>query len=119
MPIDSDWKKYYCNPRWVDVNFCFDTAEHHMSKEEYEQDKLKKKFNELLERLQDKGYISIGFLCDVMGFECDNPYEFYCGDKDKWQKALIDTLHEHRDDPEATKQLVEVLHEQYKDGEDE
>lgn len=86
---------------------------------ESEEEKLEKKFEELKEFLHEEGFVTIGRLCRVMGFECDNPYEFYCGDKDKWQKAVIDTLHEHRDDPEVTKQLIEVLHESYKDGEEE
>lgn len=116
MPCEFDWKKYYYNPRWMDAYYCFGTV---MPKEESEEDKLEKKFEELKKFLHEEGFITIGRLCRVMDFECDNPYEFYCGDKDKWQKAVIDTLHEHRDDPEVTKQLIEVLHESYKDGEEE
>lgn len=107
MPCEFDWKKYH---------YCWDIV---MPKEESEEDKLEKKFEELKKFLHEEGFITIGRLCRVMDFECDNPYEFYCGDKDKWQKAIIDTLHEHRDDPEVTKQLIEVLHEQYKDGEED
>lgn len=113
-----DYKNYYYDTR-TDVCYCFETVNKHMPKEESEQDKLKKKFDELMERLHDKGYISIGFLCGVMGFECDNPYKFYCGDKDKWQKDVIERLHKDSYDPVLTKQLIEVLHEQYKDGEEE
>lgn len=116
MHYEFDWKKYYYDPQWMFILDCFDTV---MPKEESEEDKLEKKFEELKKFLHEEGFITIGRLCRVMDFECDNPYEFYCGDKDKWQKAVIDILHEHRDDPEVTKQLIEVLHEQYKDGEDE
>jgi len=96
-----------------------DEYEFHFEKDESEEDKLEKKFKELIERLRDKGYISIGFLCGVMGFECDNPYKFYCGDKDKWQKDVIERLYKDSYDPVLTKQLIEVLHEQYKDREED
>lgn len=118
MPINFDWKDsyYYLDNRYYDtceVNYqCYTTVE------QSEQYKLKMKFDELTERLHDKGYISIGFLCNVMGFECDNPYEFYCGDKDKWLKDMIEELHEIPLQ-EATIQIIAALHEQYKDGEED
>lgn len=96
MPIDTN------------IYFCFD-------EEKSEEEKLKKKFDKLMERLHDKGYISMGFLCGVMCFECDNPYKFYCGDKDKWQKDVVERLHKDSYDPVLTRQLIEVLYKQYKD----
>lgn len=112
MPCNFDWKDYYCfDNRYYDT--CEVNYQCYMTVEQSERYKLKKKFDELMERLHDKGYISIGLLCNVMGFECENPYEFYCGDKDKWQKDMIEKLHE-MPLQEETKQIIAALHDQYK-----
>lgn len=84
--------------------------------EEKPDEKLEKAFKALKNKLEEDGFLSVGYICSIMGFDSDNPYGFYYGDKESWKKALIEKLYTTgTDDPEVTKQIIEVLHEEYEE----
>ena len=82
-------------------------------RKETEEQKLEKKCKKLKEKLKEDGYISSGYLCEVMNLECDNPYEFYCGNKETWMKDMVEKL-QASPLPAETKQIIAALHDQYK-----
>lgn len=100
--FDSDFAK-------IEWNYCCGN----LRKEDKPSEKLKRDFERLQTKLKEDGFISIQFLCEVMGFESDNPYEFYCGDREKWRKALIKKLYNVYDEPDVAKQIIKVLNEEY------
>lgn len=42
----------------------------------------------LITALELNGYLTKGMLCNVLKLECENPYEFYFGDKQKWLDVI-------------------------------
>lgn len=42
----------------------------------------------LITALELQGYLTKGMVCNVLKLECENPYEFYFGDKQKWLYAI-------------------------------
>lgn len=81
--------------------------------------KLERQFKQLKNKMAQDGFITVGYFCAIMNLDCDNPYHIYCGDVDKWQKKIIQELSRKADDPKTVKQLIEALHSQYDDEEEE
>lgn len=51
-------------------------------------DEFKNRCIKLVTALEVQGYITKGMLCNVLELECENPYEFYFGDKQKWLDVI-------------------------------
>lgn len=51
-------------------------------------DEFKNRCIKLVTALEVQGYITKGMLCNVLKLECENPYEFYFGDKQKWLDVI-------------------------------
>ena len=81
-------------------------------------DELSAQFEKLKCELRSSGYITVGFFCKVMNCECENPYDIYCGNKDTWQKYMIQKLSHEADDPKKVKQIIDALGNMYDEEEE-
>lgn len=51
-------------------------------------DEFRNRCAKLITALELQGYLTKGMVCNVLKLECENPYEFYFGDKQKWLYAI-------------------------------
>ena len=116
---------YIKYPNYYGIGFYSDgtinnnfVSDNHQTDKDSEIDKLSKQFDQLKDTMKEDGYITVGSFCKTMNLDCDNKYDFYCGNKDKWQKAMINALLFWSDDPEESKLLIEALHNQYDEEEE-
>ncbi len=47
-------------------------------------DEFRNRCAKLITALELQEYLTKGMVCNVLKLECENPYEFYFGDKQKW-----------------------------------
>lgn len=51
-------------------------------------DEFRNRCAKLITALELQGYLTKGMVCNVLKLECQNPYEFYFGDKQQWLYAI-------------------------------
>lgn len=51
-------------------------------------DEFRNRCTKLITALELQGYLTKGMLCNVLKLECENPYKFYFGNKQKWLDVI-------------------------------